>query len=606
MIKINDINISYQDKVLIANSSLVIKNGQVTLIYGKSGCGKTSLLYLIGLFNHDNCKYYIDNLLINNLNDEDLSKLKRSYIGYVFQDSTLFEHLDPRANLKLYASLSGRNINEKEIKDLLLTVNLNKNILNQDFQTLSGGEKQRLAIACALCKEPKLLVLDEPTSALDHKNEESLYLLLKKIAKEKNIAVVIVSHSLEAHKYGDTIYEISNRRINLVRDCKSLETKRKIDLGKVKSINKDFFKTYIKFYKQKNHNRVIISMLSMLLLVIGNFGGLIFLNINGDRQREEVTNLSENQVFIINKDKMVDKKIEISVGELYQNPGIKKIYPYSAIKIFIDGNIYDVIPYFEENIIDSKISQYVDKSKTVFISNNLLNSKMSYLNLNNHIKTSGFIIGTKKEVISIDFEFDIAGYLKSGVISGYLNNNDPGYVMMPYSMLQKYYDKDNCCGYTIFFESYSKMLNALDETNIDNVFVNSDFQNIEVINASLNEINVHLILIAIILVIVFGLQYFFVQYLTYRYRNNEFAILNINGLSKQNIQKMINKEYLIKFIITIIMSIIVMIITMLILGNIMLILYLISMICSIVAMFIFWIAISYHLKNLKPIDIIRN
>lgn len=605
MIKINDIKISYQDKVLIDDSNLKLNKGQVTLIYGKSGCGKTSLLYLIGLFKRNNCQYYIDDLLVNDLSDEDLSKLKRSYIGYVFQDSVLFEHLNARENLKLYASLSGKEINEAAIVDLLSLVNLEKNILDQEIETLSGGERQRLAIACALSKEPELLILDEPTSALDRKNEKSLYLLLKKISTEKKIAVVMVSHSLEAHKYSDVIYEISNQKINLIKDSQTAIFNKQLNLQKIKPIDKKCLTKYIELYNQRNRNLIIISLFSMLLLVMGSFGGLLFLSNSKDKQKEEVTKLSENQIFLINEDRKIDQKLDIKIKQLYQNYGVKKIYPYNAIKIIINNSIYDAIPYFTENTIDSKISQYVDKSKTVFISNSLLNDQMNYLNLNKQIKTQGFVIKTDNEIIDIDLEFDTAGYLKNGVISEYLNNEDPGYIMMPYSMLQKYYDENNCCGYTIFFEDYEQMLKAIDGVKVDDILVDSSFQNIEVINAAINEINIHIILIAVVMIIILGLQYLFVQFWIYRNQNYELAILNINGLSKKNLQMMINKDYLMKLSAVYIISII-MIIVMIILKEMVLILYIISLICSIVFVSSFQLVVFYHLKNLNPIGIIRN
>lgn len=605
MIKINDINIAYQYKVLITDSELEIKKEKITLIYGKSGCGKTSLLYLIGLFNQNSCQYYIDDLLVNDFNDDDLSKLKRNYIGYVFQDSVLFDYLNVKDNLKLYSALSNHEISEKKKEELLQTVNLDKHILNQEINTLSGGEKQRLAIACALSKEPELLILDEPTSALDHKNEESLYVLLQKIVKERKIAVVIVSHSLKAHEYSDVIYEIKNQKIKLVQDSDEATIKDNLEINKYKLIKNDFYQKYLRFYHQKNIQRTIISLISLMLMILGGFTCLIFLNDRGNNQKEEVFKLSENQILLMNENKAVDQKLDLDIKALYQEYGIKQIYPYSAIKIFINGNGYDVVPYYHENKLEAKVSQYLDKSKTVFISNTLLNNEINYLNLNKHIQTNGFIIKGNKQIENIEFEFEVAGYLKSGVASEYLNGDDPGYVLMPYDLLQEYYDLDNCCGYTVFFDSCNQMINALDQVKVENVFITSNFQNLDVINASLEKIDLQQKLIEIVLILILGIQFIFVQYWLYHYRNYEFVILNINGLAKKDIYKIVMIEYLIKILLVLIISLFTMILSLL-LKLMILKLYLISLASSFIFIIIIMIIVIKRIKHLDPIKIIRN
>ena len=145
MLKLENINISFKNPIL-KNASIILYPG-VSLIVGKSGIGKTTLLYHIALISSKkDYNYFLDNYKINLNNDKELSLFKRAQIGYVLQESNLFEQYTVRENLNHSALLTQKN---KNIDELMSLVNLDVDP-DQPLDSLSGGERQRLAIACAL------------------------------------------------------------------------------------------------------------------------------------------------------------------------------------------------------------------------------------------------------------------------------------------------------------------------------------------------------------------------------------------------------------------------------------------------------------------------
>ena len=209
MIKLENINVSFKQPV-IEDGSISLNQG-FSLIVGKSGTGKTTLLYRIALMSEDkNYDYYIDGEKIDLKNDQRLSQIRKQYIGYVLQESNLMEQYNVVENLQHSALMTEQEVDYDEILELV-HLHVEK---TQPIQSLSGGERQRLAIACALVKQPKILILDEPTSALDIENEKEIFYLLKTLSHKLNIYTIVSSHSLLAYQYADAIYEIKDKRIH--------------------------------------------------------------------------------------------------------------------------------------------------------------------------------------------------------------------------------------------------------------------------------------------------------------------------------------------------------------------------------------------------------
>ena len=156
-----------EKRPLIKNLSFSVKNGQILLLKGKSGLGKSTLLNIISGFCEENLiwtgKIFLNNQEINNLS------IQRRKIGYVLQDYFLFPHLSVKNNL-LFALKKNSNYEYKFIKDLLENVGLIE-IINKFPSELSGGQKARIACLRALISKPNALLLDEPFAGLDYKTK---------------------------------------------------------------------------------------------------------------------------------------------------------------------------------------------------------------------------------------------------------------------------------------------------------------------------------------------------------------------------------------------------------------------------------------------------
>jgi putative ABC transport system ATP-binding protein len=208
LIKINNISKIYENKTKALNNlSLSIKKGSWTSIMGPSGSGKTTLLNIIGcLDSPSHGMVIIDNKEVTSLNQKDLTRFRREYIGLIFQQYHLVPYLTTIENVML-AQYYHSMINEKEAIDVLKKVGLDHR-LHHIPAHLSGGEQQRVCIARALINDPRILLADEPTGNLDQKNGEVVLGLIKKLHQEGH-TVVLVTHN-------DNIGDLAEKKIVLI------------------------------------------------------------------------------------------------------------------------------------------------------------------------------------------------------------------------------------------------------------------------------------------------------------------------------------------------------------------------------------------------------
>lgn len=212
---LENISKSYQTKVekidILKDINLAVKKGDFLSIIGRSGSGKSTLLNIMGLLDkNDSGKIYIDGIDISNIDDNLKNKIKNEKLGFVFQFHFLLPEFTALENVMLPALINAYSKKE-EIKDraieLLEMVGLKERIFHKPSQ-LSGGEKQRVAIARALINNPAILLADEPTGNLDEETSEGIFEILKKINKENEQTIIVVTHSKE-------LANLSNRQIDL-------------------------------------------------------------------------------------------------------------------------------------------------------------------------------------------------------------------------------------------------------------------------------------------------------------------------------------------------------------------------------------------------------
>lgn len=184
-------------------------------IMGHSGSGKTTLISILGLLeSFDSGTYLINGEEVKNFDNNKISKIRRDYVGFVFQDFYLDEYLNVYENVMLplitHKELSKETKNEMVIEALTKVGIVDRK--NHFPSQLSCGEKQRVAIARALINNPKIILADEPTGNLDEDNEKMIFQILKDLSKEGK-CVIVVSHSNEVKSYADKIIKIANGKL---------------------------------------------------------------------------------------------------------------------------------------------------------------------------------------------------------------------------------------------------------------------------------------------------------------------------------------------------------------------------------------------------------
>jgi putative ABC transport system ATP-binding protein len=193
--------------VAVKDASLTVAPGEVVLIMGPSGSGKTTLLSMLGgLLKPSAGRIQIGTDEISSMDERHLPEVRLRHIGFIFQDFNLLSALTTVDNVAIVAQLSGlsRRQARQKARPILEQLGLGHR-LNFLPEKLSGGEKQRVAIARALVNEPDLILADEPTANLDSHHGHEIMRLLRRIAKEENRGVIIVSHDRRIKDVADRI-----------------------------------------------------------------------------------------------------------------------------------------------------------------------------------------------------------------------------------------------------------------------------------------------------------------------------------------------------------------------------------------------------------------
>ena len=191
--------------------SFNIEQGEFCVVVGASGAGKTTVLNILG--GMDTCtkgSIIVGGRDISKLKDKQLIEYRRFDIGFVFQFYNLVPNLTAKENVELATQISK---NPMDSTEALESVGLSQRSANFPAQ-LSGGEQQRVSIARALAKNPKILLCDEPTGALDYQTGKSILKLLQDTCHKKGKTVVVITHNLAIAPMADRVIEMKNGKIS--------------------------------------------------------------------------------------------------------------------------------------------------------------------------------------------------------------------------------------------------------------------------------------------------------------------------------------------------------------------------------------------------------
>ena len=204
--------------------NFTISEGEFVVIIGASGAGKTTILNILGgMDTVTSGSVFVDGNDIAKYSRRQLTQYRRNDIGFVFQFYNLVPNLTALENVELALQISKNPLDAEQI---LSDVGLSERLSNFPAQ-LSGGEQQRVSIARALAKNPKLLLCDEPTGALDYKTGKSILKLLQDTCRERNKTVIVITHNLAIAPIADRVIEIKSGKVHDMRinqEPKSVET----------------------------------------------------------------------------------------------------------------------------------------------------------------------------------------------------------------------------------------------------------------------------------------------------------------------------------------------------------------------------------------------
>ena len=204
VLEMNNIRYSYDNKRNVLNGiNMALEEGKMYAILGQSGCGKTTLLSLLGGLDSP-----IDGQIL--YDGQDIEKLglanhRKNNVAVIFQSYNLIDYLTPKENVALTAKLSPQPILER--------VGLTEEECKRNVLKLSGGQQQRVAIARALASDTKVILADEPTGNLDEDTAAEIISILKECAHEMNKCVIIVTHSNDLAKQADTIFRLKKGKL---------------------------------------------------------------------------------------------------------------------------------------------------------------------------------------------------------------------------------------------------------------------------------------------------------------------------------------------------------------------------------------------------------
>lgn len=556
MIELKDICIEY-DRVILDHASISIPAHSITLIRGKSGSGKTALLYCISLMDtKSKYQYYYDHRLIG---EKDRNNIRKECISYVLQENDLLAHLDVKGTLQYFAHIHNKHLSDKDIQDYLDKMHLDVT-LNQNVMTLSLGERQRLSIATALVSNPQVLVLDEPTASLDHENEIEIYNILKELSA--HMTIVLASHSEEAIKYADIVYTLEDGR--LISDGSEIQE----DIcgqGEVSQVDHRFYREYVKDYVKHYRFMYVLMMMVFILSLVSGQMILGIIHHSKDQGMQMLIGQLENKA-IITKDKhsYVDQDYShfIKIDD-------KNTFPLYKIYTQIEGEDVYLVPYFKDDDLSKYIDRNIQETRLgIYMDNEsyyLLNQGLS----DNRVNLDLYITD-QNGMHQTSYTFDMNGVFRNNKKVHYVSKSQR-YIYVPYSILQDIYKQSGCTpryiGYIIKTNTYNELNELIDYYESRGYRINDSFTDREAMN-SLDSYykNMMFTFAGVILVISVLIDIVLESHLLMQ-RKKELVLLLISGLLKKDLQRISMIESLGSISIVVVSSTLISVVMSCILGT---------------------------------------
>ena len=215
MINAKNIHKSFGELEVLKGVDLHVIKGEIVSIVGPSGAGKTTLLQILGTLDKPNKgDVIVNNIDFSKLGEKDLAVFRNQHIGFIFQFHQLLPEFTALENVMIPALIARNDIKKttQKAKDLLKFLQLSDRMEHKPNE-LSGGEKQRVAVARALINDPGLILADEPSGSLDSKNKEELHRLLFDLRDRFGLTIVIVTHDKELAALSDRVIEMRDGQI---------------------------------------------------------------------------------------------------------------------------------------------------------------------------------------------------------------------------------------------------------------------------------------------------------------------------------------------------------------------------------------------------------